>query len=204
MQSLPKNANKPLLINRNNVSSKVPITAKTQNKLHYVDELNPKVKTRQKKKKVVVLKQNKFENYDSFKKKPSEKLRNIKLADPFTSTKTHKTNFGYVYSANGIPCHLQHGTAKLSLQWDTPFENIDYNQVLPICFEGIIETDHPYKFAARQSCKELLLAEGAEEKVINLLQKLFFSLRIALSSSNDDIFADTCDITEIVRYKIYN
>ena len=201
MQSLPsKQANKAVLINRNNVNIKTQVTPTTKSKLVYVNELNPSKPQPKIIHKAPILNQNKFKNYDSFKRKPSEKLRNVKLADPFSSTKNHKTNFGYVYSSNGIPCHLQHGTARLFLQWDTDFQNIDYSQVLPVCFEGIMETEHPYKFAARQSCKELLLAEGAENKVVPLLPKLFYSLRIALSSSNDEIFLDTCEITEIVNF----
>lgn len=44
----------------------------------------------------------------------------IKTADPFSSTKKHKTNFGFVYSSGGIPCRINHGTVNHKIQWDRP------------------------------------------------------------------------------------
>ena len=52
-----------------------------------------------------------------FTSKPSSRLTGIKTADPFSSTKKHKTNFGYVYSAGGIPCRIMHGSISNKLQW---------------------------------------------------------------------------------------
>jgi hypothetical protein len=61
-------------------------------------------------------------------KKPSDKYNKIKTSDPFAVGKKHKTNFGYVYSAGGIPCRIEHGSVRLKLKWDiTPdskFQNI--------------------------------------------------------------------------------
>ena len=54
-----------------------------------------------------------------FTSKPSAKLTSIKTADPFSSSKKHKTNFGYVYSAGGIPCRILHGSITNKLQWST-------------------------------------------------------------------------------------
>jgi hypothetical protein len=50
--------------------------------------------------------------------KPSDKISKIKTSDPFAGAKKHKTNFGYVYSAGGIPCRILHGSVKLKLKWD--------------------------------------------------------------------------------------
>ena len=145
-----------------------------------------------------ILNQNKFDSYESFTKKPSERLK-TKLSNPFSNNK-HKTNFSKIYSLGGIPCHLQHGSTKLYLQWDLPFEKIDYFSILPICFEGIIETIHPYKFISRQSCKELLLAENinVKEKIIPILNKLFYSLRNGINSNDDDTFLFSCELCEIL------
>ena len=53
-----------------------------------------------------------------FTEKPSDRFKKVKAADPFTSTKKHKTNFGYVYSSGGIPVRINHGGVKNSIQWD--------------------------------------------------------------------------------------
>lgn len=50
--------------------------------------------------------------------KPSDKYTKVKSSDPFELGKKHKTNFGYVYSAGGIPCRIQHGSVRLNLKWD--------------------------------------------------------------------------------------
>ena len=53
-------------------------------------------------------------------KKPSSKFTDIKVGDPFATKKKHKTNFGYVYTAGGIPCHIEHGSVVMRLNWEAP------------------------------------------------------------------------------------
>ena len=48
------------------------------------------------------------------------------------------------------------------------------------CFEGLLETEHPYSFVANQALKELLESPGASEKVIPIIGKLIMPLRMAL------------------------
>jgi hypothetical protein len=51
-------------------------------------------------------------------------MSKIKSSDPFAVGKKHKTNFGYVYSAGGIPCRIQHGSVRMRLKWDIEPESI--------------------------------------------------------------------------------
>lgn len=88
-------------------------------------------------------------------------------------------NFSYVYSSGGVPCRITHGNVKLSLKWDREPKFIELDPLLPICFEGLLETQHPYNFTSRQCIKELLAAEGSTEKVIPLLSKIIVSMRSA-------------------------
>ena len=96
---------------------------------------------------------------------PTAKLRKIKLGNPFAVGNKHKTNFGHVYSAGGIPCRIEHGNVNMKLVWSIPPESLEYDPTLIICFEGLLETLHPYSFAAKQCVRELLSAKGAKEKV---------------------------------------
>ena len=120
-----------------------------------------------------------------FTDKPSDRFKKTKAADPFSSAKKHKTNFGYVYSSGGVPCRINHGSVAHKIQWDThptckpvtfhisfQFLEVDYDPLLINCFEGLLETDHPYGFVAYQSLIELLEAEGAAEKTIPVTSKL--------------------------------
>ena len=189
------------LINYNNPNNKIKIPNIPY--LNMNDEL-PKKPIRNNYNRVIpishrVLKQNTFDNYDSFIKKPSDKLK-TKLSNPFSSPNDkYKTKFGRIYSLGGIPCHLQNGATKNYLQWDIPFNKIDYYSILPICFDGIIENVHPYKFISRQSSKELLMANvNVKEKVIPILNQLFYSLRKGINSNDEETFLFSCDLCEIL------
>ena len=79
-----------------------------------------------------------------------------KTADPFSSKKKHKTNFGYVYASGGVPCRINHGSVRNTIQWDTNPEDLDFDPLLVNCFEGLLETEYPYYFVAQKAVVELL------------------------------------------------
>jgi hypothetical protein len=56
------------------------------------------------------------------------------------------------------------------------------------CFEGLLETDHPYCFVANRALLELLQAPGATEKTLPIIQKLIMPLRSAFLSSDNVIW----------------
>ena len=68
-----------------------------------------------------------------------------------------------------------------------------------VCFEGLLETEHPYNFAAPQCIKEMLQADKAYEKVVPILVKLINPLRAAYTSDNKNIFMDILEITRLVK-----
>ena len=117
------------------------------------------------------------ENKKGFNQKPSDKLTKVKTADPFKSAKKHKTNFGYVYTSGGIPCRINHGCNTNKISWDTAPQDLDYDPLLVNCFEGLLETEHPYNLIATRGLLELLQAEGAGEKTAPIVGKLIMPLR---------------------------
>eukprot|EP00002_Diphylleia_rotans_P039926 TRINITY_DN937_c0_g3_i1.p1 TRINITY_DN937_c0_g3~~TRINITY_DN937_c0_g3_i1.p1 ORF type:complete len:221 (-),score=31.36 TRINITY_DN937_c0_g3_i1:631-1293(-) len=82
-----------------------------------------------------------------------------KAANPFSTQKKHKTNFGVVYSQGGIPCRINHGGVHHKLQWDRPIQSIDYNPIFVTFAEGLLESEHPYCFVARAGFKEMCQVE---------------------------------------------
>ena len=129
---------------------------------------------------------------------PTAKLRRIKLGNPFAVGNKHKTNFGHVYSAGGIPCRIEHGNVNMKLVWSIPPESLEYDPTLIICFEGLLETLHPYSFAAKQCVRELLTAKGAGEKVIPILGRLIPHLKNALTCDNPDTFVEAMNVVEML------
>ena len=138
-------------------------------------------------------------SWDASKKnKPTEKLRSVKLGNPFIPSNKHKTNFGFVYSAGGIPCRIEHGGVNLKLNWSIPIEKLDYDPILITCFEGLLETEHPYNFVGKQCIRELLAAEGAKEKVEPILSKLIGPLKDAIKCDNPEIFGEAMNDLQIL------
>lgn len=113
---------------------------------------------------------------------------------PFAVASQHKTNFGYVYSSGGIPCRLDFSGAKMKLKWSIPPIELNYEPTLEICFEGLMETVHPYCFVARQCVKEMISAENSKEKILPILPKLLIILRQALANDLEMIFLEAMDI----------
>ena len=56
------------------------------------------------------------------------------------------------------------------------------------CFEGLLETDHPYSFVANRALHELLQAQGAAEKTVPIVGKLIMPLRSAFMSADNEIW----------------
>lgn len=138
-------------------------------------------------------------NWDVTKEnRPTARLRHIKTSDPFKMGNKHHTNFGYVYSAGGIPCRIEHGAVSMKLVWDIPVEQLDYNPILITCFEGLLETEHPYNFIGKQCIRELLTAKRAEEKVLPILNKLIGPLKEALKCDIPEIFCEALNDLEIL------
>lgn len=96
--------------------------------------------------------------------------------------------FGNSYESGSIPCRIIHGNAKLNLKWDRDPQSLNYDPLLLNCFEGLLETEHPYKFTSRAIIKNLLdvnIVRGAYEKTKPLLPKIILSLRNSLASTSD-------------------
>ena len=197
-----------ILINRYIPSDSISINynykPKIEKQINYVEELPPFVYNRMNKRghsskhssNRSIKFENVFQDYNDFKIKPSVLYSSkMKLSDIFSRKMTkYQTWFPLYYNNNIIPCHVYHNTSSFKLIWDKPFKEIDYSKVLTACFEGIIETAHPYKFIARQGSKELLKAENSHIKIIPLLPKLYDQIRTALLDENDETFSDACDI----------
>ncbi len=121
-------------------------------------------------------------NKNNFINKPSQ-IYQVKRASPFSISNKHKTNFGFAYSSGSIPCRITHGNVKLTLKWDREIFTLDYDPLLVTCFEGLLETDHPFNFVSRECIKNLLLADKAYEKTIQLLNKIIVPIRNAICSN---------------------
>ena len=206
---LPRNdQNREYLINKSNKSPLILNHPFNKKVIRFHNKNSSEILNPNKMKYYSYFRKNPFEDdsYDllkaswdvSKKNKPTEKLRSVKLGNPFIPSNKHKTNFGFVYSAGGIPCRIEHGGVNLKLNWSIPIEKLDYDPILITCFEGLLETEHPYNFVGKQCIRELLAAEGAKEKVEPILSKLIGPLKDAIKCDNPEIFGEAMNDLQIL------
>ncbi|KAJ0411856.1 hypothetical protein ATCC90586_003009 [Pythium insidiosum] len=130
---------------------------------------------------------------------PSQTLHKHKQAAVWTTgKKKHKTNFGSAYDAGSIPCRINHGSIKHSLHWTKDPQTLDFSPLLITCVEGFQETEHPFVFLARTMFRELLAVEDAREKTLVVLPQVIPPLRVALMSSDDDVFLMALEATRML------
>lgn len=75
---------------------------------------------------------------------------------------------------------------------------LDFNPYLVACVEGFLETEHPFVFLSRTMFRELLRLDDAREKTMTVLPQVIPPLRMALMSSDDDIFLMALEATRIL------
>eukprot|EP00727_Mastigamoeba_balamuthi_P008547 m51a1_g4314 hypothetical protein (504) ;mRNA; f:45474-48975 len=102
--------------------------------------------------------------------------------------KKHKTALSQAYARGDIPCHINHGCVRATVQWSQAPQCLDYDPLLLFLVEGLIELEHPYVFLAREGVKDLLAAPGGREKTLPLVGRVCASLRVPLRHQNLDIF----------------
>ena len=70
------------------------------------------------------------------------------------------------------------------------------------CFEGLLETDHPYCFVANKALAELLEAPGAPDKTVPIIQKLIMPLRSAFLSSDMEIWGKALEALRLLTVTV--
>lgn len=94
----------------------------------------------------------------------------------FLSSKT--TSFRMYYDRGDIPIKMEYLTGGAKISWTVDLDKIDYNLYLPLFFDGLCETQHPYKTYARQGCHDLINHGG--EKVYPVIPQLIIPIKSKL------------------------
>ncbi len=96
------------------------------------------------------------------------------------------------YSRGELPCAVEHLGSKLGLSWVCDLNDLDYEHYLPIFFDGIRCTEHPYDFMARHGVHEMLkAAQGDPDRIIPIIPDLINPLRNAICTKDLDIMVAT-------------
>eukprot|EP00049_Salpingoeca_infusionum_P027848 m.34667 g.34667 ORF g.34667 m.34667 type:complete len:206 (-) comp9790_c0_seq1:356-973(-) len=115
-----------------------------------------------------------------------------------TATKPRKskpTQFRYFYERGDFPIALGHSTRGNIIQWKVKeLDKLDYHHYLPLFFDGLCETTHPYDFFAEQGVKDLLEQGGA--KVLPVIPQLIIPMKNALNTRDPVVVARTLKILQ--------
>ncbi|XP_043938797.1 parkin coregulated gene protein isoform X2 [Protopterus annectens] len=73
-------------------------------------------------------------------------------------------------------------------------EKLDYHHYLPLFFDGLCETTHPYEFFARQGVHDMLEHGGA--KILPVIPQLIIPIKNALNTRNKQVICTTLKVLQ--------
>ncbi|CAD7012048.1 unnamed protein product [Ceratitis capitata] len=110
---------------------------------------------------------------------------------------THRrptTTFRMYFDRGDLPIKMEYLCGGDKIGWTVDIDKLDYSLYLPLFFDGLSETQHPYKTYARQGVSDLLVAGG--EKIHPVVPQLILPLKNALSTRNLEVMCTTLKIIQ--------
>lgn len=126
-------------------------------------------------------------------------LKNANVGKPskagaFKEQRTHPTQFRKFYERGDFPIALEHDTKGNKIAWKVEIEKLDYHHYLPLFFDGLRETEHPYEFFARQGVHDMLEHGGA--KILAVIPQLIIPIKDALNTRNHQVLCTTIKVLQ--------
>lgn len=90
-------------------------------------------------------------------------------------TETRSKTFRMYYDRGDLPVRMEYLTGGDKISWTVEIDKLDYGLYLPLFFDGLSETQHPYKTYARQGVQDLL-AHGSE-KIYAIIPQLIIPIK---------------------------
>ncbi|KAI4471524.1 parkin coregulated protein park2 coregulated [Holotrichia oblita] len=111
---------------------------------------------------------------------------------PFREQPSRCTNFKMNYSRGEFPLTLEPN--KTSVTWKVDLSKLDYHHYLPLFFEGLCETEEPYKFISQQGIHDMLTHGG--KKIYPCIPQLIIPLKNALNTKNRQVMCATLKVIQ--------
>ncbi|XP_013118495.1 parkin coregulated gene protein homolog [Stomoxys calcitrans] len=119
----------------------------------------------------------------------------VKFGSNNSLNKPHKSSSFRMYFDRGdLPIKMEYLCGGDKIGWTVDIDKLDYSLYLPLFFDGLCETEHPYKTYARQGVSDLLMAGG--EKIHTVIPQLILPLKNALSTKNLEVMCTTLKIIQ--------
>uniref|UniRef100_A0A8B9LR19 PARK2 co-regulated n=1 Tax=Astyanax mexicanus TaxID=7994 RepID=A0A8B9LR19_ASTMX len=104
------------------------------------------------------------------------------------------TSFRKFYERGDFPIALEHDTKGNRIAWKMEIEKLDYFHYLPLFFDGLCETVHPYEFFARQGVHDML--EHGGTKILPVIPQLIIPIKNALNTRNLQVICTTLKVLQ--------
>lgn len=107
-----------------------------------------------------------------------------------------RSNFSYFYERGDFPIAVEHEAQYNKIAWKVEIDKLDFHHYLPLFFDGLCETRHPYKFLARQGVHDMLTHGG--HKVLPVVPQLILPIKKALQTKLPDVICSTLRLLQIL------
>ncbi|XP_071455387.1 parkin coregulated gene protein [Hetaerina americana] len=104
------------------------------------------------------------------------------------------TAFSKFYKRGDFPISLEFDTYGHKIAWKVEIDKLDYHHYLPLFFDGLRETAHPYQFFARQGIYDML--EHGGSKILPVIPQLVIPIKNALNTRNPEIICTTLKVIQ--------
>ncbi|XP_072221492.1 parkin coregulated gene protein [Leuresthes tenuis] len=115
-------------------------------------------------------------------------------AGAFRERTCKPTTFRKYYERGEFPIALEHDNKGNSIAWKVDIEKLDYHHYLPLFFDGLCETAHPYEFFARQGIHDMLDRGGP--KILPVIPQLIIPIKNALNTRNHQVMCTTLKVLQ--------
>ncbi|XP_060938130.1 parkin coregulated gene protein [Limanda limanda] len=115
-------------------------------------------------------------------------------AGAFRERPSKPTTFRKFYERGEFPMALEHDAKGNHIAWKVEIEKLDYLHYLPLFFDGLCETAHPYEFFARQGVHDML--EHGGPKIQPVVPQLIIPIKNALNTRNRQVICTTLKVLQ--------
>ncbi|XP_038147428.1 parkin coregulated gene protein [Cyprinodon tularosa] len=104
------------------------------------------------------------------------------------------TTFREYYDSRRIPIALDYNRKGHKIKWTVDMDKLDCQQHLPLFFDGLRETEHPYNVLAEQGIFDMLNRGG--DKILPVVPMLIMPIRNAMNTKNQTVTSTTLKVLQ--------
>ncbi|XP_014244770.1 parkin coregulated gene protein homolog [Cimex lectularius] len=129
-----------------------------------------------------------------------QSLQKNTVVQPFPKSKPRKpfpvgqSCFRTYYKRGDLPISMEFDQMGYKVSWRVNISELDYHYFLPMFFEGLTETEHPYTFFTQHGIHDLLMQ--GPHKVLPVIPQIILPIKNALNTRNEIVIATTLKVLQ--------